>query len=89
MSKDKLSAISILLSAYNRIGLLDRAVPQRRDWFWYWLETGANLPGNDMCMAKRVLEERLAPYMPGSRETGDWMQFRNRVGEIIPSTRRP
>ncbi len=53
------------------------ASPQKKDWFWYWLETGAFFPDGNMCVAKKVFRECLIPYRPGTLEskTGDWAGF--------------
>jgi glycosyltransferase involved in cell wall biosynthesis len=49
--------------------------PQKQKWFPYWLTTGTVFPDGNMCVAKKVFIECLAPYHKGTRETGDWMSF--------------
>jgi glycosyltransferase involved in cell wall biosynthesis len=50
-------------------------VREKKDWFWYWLETGSIVPDGNMCLPKKVLQECLPPYKRGTREPGDWMGF--------------
>lgn len=49
--------------------------PQKKEWFSYWLQTGTVFPDGNMCVAKNVFKEVLAPYARGTREAGDWMSF--------------
>lgn len=48
---------------------------QKREWFDYWLQTGALFPDGNMCVARRVFEECLSPYHFGTHEAGDWASF--------------
>lgn len=50
-------------------------VPQKQEWFKYWLKTGQIYPDANMCVAARVMRECLPPYTRGTREPGDWMGF--------------
>jgi len=55
--------------------LRTKEVPQKREWFEYWLKTGQIFPDANMCVATRVMRECLPQYTPGTREPGDWMGF--------------
>ncbi len=50
------------------------AVPIKKAWFSYWLETGTIFPDGNMCVARKVLLECLAPYK-GGKDVGDWEDF--------------
>lgn len=62
------------LSTVKRVIKAEK-LPCKQDWFRYWLETGMIFPDGNMCVARRVFEECLPPYTPGTREAGDWMRF--------------
>lgn len=51
------------------------SAPEKREWFPFWLKTGTVFPDGNMCIAKGVFMECLAPYHKGTREAGDWMSF--------------
>jgi glycosyltransferase involved in cell wall biosynthesis len=50
------------------------AIPQKRDFFDYWLKTGMNYPDGNMCVARKVYAE-CAPVYHGGRDAGDWPSF--------------
>lgn len=50
-------------------------VPQKQEWFLYWLKTGILFPDLNMVMARKVFFECMPPYAPGTRESGDWHEF--------------
>jgi len=50
-------------------------VPQKRDWFGYWIETGSIFPDGNHCVSRKAFFDCLQPYRFGTREPGDWMGF--------------
>jgi len=57
----------ILLGATN--------IPQKQEWFHYWLRTGQIFPDGNMCVAEKPLRRCLKLYRPGVNEPGSWMSF--------------
>jgi glycosyltransferase involved in cell wall biosynthesis len=55
--------------------LKKREVPQKQDWFWYWLDTGVQFPDGNTCMSRRLFEELVAPRMGGPWKPGTWTNF--------------
>ncbi len=50
-------------------------IPQKKEFFRYWLSTGLFFPDGNMCVARSVFAECLPLYVPGTREPGDWPEF--------------
>lgn len=50
-------------------------VPQKKDWFDYWLQTGSIFPDGNHCVARKAFLECIQPYRFGTRESGNWMRF--------------
>jgi glycosyltransferase involved in cell wall biosynthesis len=50
-------------------------VPQKENWFLYWLKMGTIFPDLTMFMSRKAFFECMDPYHMGSREGGDWGKF--------------
>ncbi len=50
-------------------------VPQKQDWFSYWLKTGTMFPDGNMCMSRKVFMECFPKYELGSKIPGDFTEF--------------
>ncbi|HVM77107.1 MAG TPA: glycosyltransferase [Candidatus Paceibacterota bacterium] len=63
-------------NARMAIHMFKHEEPKNKEaWFLYWLETGTIFPDLNMFMTKKVFFDCMEPYVMGTRETGDWMQF--------------
>ena len=50
-------------------------IPQKEDWFDYWLKTAMVFPDQSMCVSKRVFLDCVPRYEPGSRTLGYMTEF--------------
>jgi len=83
LRKFKLSYVFALVKKINRWNLntlvrifgASMDIPQKKDWFFYWLNTGQIFPDGNMCVAKKPLSECLSLYSEGVNEPGSWMSF--------------
>jgi hypothetical protein len=55
------------LNFFTRRGFAGGVMPQKEDWFRYWLDTGIPFSEQPMCVAKRVYLDCVAKYPRGSR----------------------
>lgn len=55
------------LNFFMRRGFPGGVMPQKEDWFRYWLDTGTTFSEQPMCVSKRVYLDCVAKYPRGSR----------------------
>jgi glycosyltransferase involved in cell wall biosynthesis len=56
---------------FTRRSFPNGIAPQKEDWFRYWLDTGIPFSDQPICVSKRVYEDCVPRYIPGSKVIND------------------
>jgi len=69
---EKLFSRSAILriNLFMRRGFKNEKIPQKKDWFPYWLTTGLTFPDQSMVVSKRVFLDCVPRYEIGSKTLG-------------------
>lgn len=66
---------TLVLSIFTQRSFPNGKVPQKEDWFVYWLKTGLVFPDQSMCVSKRVFLGCIPRYEMGSKTLGYMTEF--------------